>query len=111
MTLDKFGRHSDNSSNSLNSSNIHIPVLPYTKNGDIDAKNLKISNLKLPTNQNDAANKEYVDNFIKFCDKNFVNRILYQSILHSFNNIIKEIKEIKDDISVLKENVLRSKKL
>lgn len=60
MSLDKFGRHSRKQAATSYSKS----VLPHTPEGDIDAENLRICNLKPPIDENDATTKEYVNNLL-----------------------------------------------
>lgn len=79
MPLDKFGRSS--SSTTLLSSRLryggHIGgKIKHTTDGDIDAENLKICNVKEPTADGDASNKHYVDTQI--------NKIKNSFLLHTY---------------------------
>ena len=69
MSLDKFGRRSDAFKRRQQQQQFSIPYtkpqLARTQDGNIDMEYLKICNLKLPTDKNDAATKDYIDGQLK----------------------------------------------
>ncbi len=65
MSLDKFGRHSGACKRIQRPYTRPSPSLPRTLDGDIDMQNLKICNLKLPSEKSDAVTKDYVDAQLK----------------------------------------------
>lgn len=64
MSLDKFGR-STRSGGEISSSQLlfssHRRGFIFTKDGNIDIEKLKLCNVQAPTEDDDAANKKYVD--------------------------------------------------
>lgn len=65
MSLDKFGRAAAASHSSSTASHSLSPYrhgFIFTGDGNIDVENLKLCNVKGPTEEFDCANKQYVDN-------------------------------------------------
>lgn len=96
MSLDKFGRHSRKQAATSYSKS----VLPHTPEGDIDAENLRICNLKPPIDKNDATTKEYIDNLLLIIkntkvemSKEYINNLI---AIYIDKNII--IRDIKNDV-------------
>lgn len=90
MGIDKFGR-------SLDSENRRLPFqIPrtvgyvLTSSGHIDVQGKRICNLNKPTDINDAANKDYVDDLRKEM------RIAIQKLDEKVNNLIHKIQKIKN---------------
>lgn len=107
MSLDKFGRSAARSSD-ITSSHLlspHRPGLVFTKEGNIDIGKLKLCNVQAPTEDDDAANKKYVDvniNTIKSFRKDMSGRLDKQKTF---------ITDIKKSIKKLEAQVLNNEKL
>uniref|UniRef100_A0A6P7H9C5 Uncharacterized protein LOC114349010 n=1 Tax=Diabrotica virgifera virgifera TaxID=50390 RepID=A0A6P7H9C5_DIAVI len=59
MTVDKFGHHSRGGGGSAQK--VTRVTFPHTSDGNINAENVKICNVKDPSENGDAATKKYVD--------------------------------------------------
>lgn len=88
MSVDKFGRSISGSSSStsggLNNSHLFSPYqhdFIFTSDGNIDVENLKLCNVKSPTESSDCANKQYVDT--------------------NNENLLKKITSVKDTIPII----------
>lgn len=113
MSLDKFGRSAASSSSASTGGTSHL-LSPYrhgftfTSDGNIDVENLKLSNVKSPTNDNDVCNKRYVDDNLLSLNKE-LNTIIEMSLRSAIRELqSKDIRRIYLEIS---ESKKKGKKL
>lgn len=67
MSVDKFGLHLNKIKRLKNINSFTDCTLSNTKDGELDAKNKIIKNVKLPVDPHDSASKKYVDSSILNC--------------------------------------------
>lgn len=67
MSVDKFGLHLNQIKRFKKGSSFTDCALSNTKDGELDAKNKIIKNIKLPVDPYDSATKDYVDSSIHNC--------------------------------------------
>lgn len=113
MSLDKFGRRLDSVKRN-NAAHPYrkpfatpMPTLSRTQDGHIDMENLKISNLKYPTEKEDAATKEYVDTKINFL-KSHIDSSLEADVkkkLKTVNDIHVKIGTVKSKQELLELDI------
>lgn len=93
MTLDKFGQSNMRVDRNLFTEKIkkYNPdkLIQHTANGDIDVKNLEICNLKPPSSELCAANKQYVDQ---------ADNVIYMDIKSKITYLRDAIDKFKNDI-------------
>lgn len=84
MNVDKFGHH-------LFKKNIvnHEAFLKYSSDGNLNAQNKIIQNLKSPIHSDDSCTKEYVDSLIQ----NVISKIKTVELLH--NELLAKINNIE----------------
>lgn len=118
MSVDKFGRSNiDRGIPSSSSSHLFSPYrhgFIFTEDGNIDVENLKLSNVKSPTNDNDVCNKRYVDGsltslnkelhtIIEMSSKNTIRELEHGDI----KNIYLKIADVDNKITSFKEDISR----
>ena len=95
MSINKFGQ---SSAPSKRMRMTHIPgvVLEYTVDGNVNIENLRLCNLKAPTNDNDAVNKKYLDEKYDVLLKEIKNLASDRNSLLSY--VTKSLKELAQHI-------------
>lgn len=98
MSVDKFGHHSRGFPR-----NIPKVTFPHTPDGDINAENVKISNVKDPSENSDAATKKYVDiqllelrnSLYSKIDEINLHNVLIQQLNTNLEDLAKGLKEVE----------------
>lgn len=108
MTVDKFG-HSSISGKKKQPKNplVHQYVLKFNDDGDIDFENIKILNVKTPTNAHDVANKEYVDNQLKTLDS--LRQSYQKHVDNQMDEINSNIRKVEDVLEIVVNTVIAKK--
>lgn len=97
MSLDKFGRssHLEHYHNNKEQFATSITGLSFTPNGNIDVGNLKICNVRSPTDENDAVNKSYLMQLLKNFDVELIK--VHQEIVRTFENKLIQLSNTIND--------------
>lgn len=121
MSVDKFGRTNIDRGASSNSSHLLSPYrhgFIFTEDGNIDVENLKLSNVKSPTNDKDVSTKRYVDDSLTSLNKElhtFIEKYskdTIQELEHKYiNNIYLKISDVDGKVKTFSESLEIIKKL
>lgn len=87
MSVDKFGRHTSTAIKTKLLRGIPGQGFTLTQSGDFNIENKRLSNVRNPTEAQDASTKAYVDNIFQLLQREI------QSELVAINDKIRNIEE------------------
>lgn len=101
MSIDKFGRFSVSLDSDVKSSTLMLSHrgFVFTKDGNIDIERLKLCNVQLPTENEDAANKKYVD------DKITSFKSQFNTFKTNISQLTSDLNEQKKSLATVRKNI------